>query len=247
MRLGNGECMGQYIYGRNTVRSALKEGKVTKIYLMSTIKDREIEQECNKRGIKIIFKTTKEIEQMVQGVHQGIVAEIANYEFVNLEYLIKKAKESQYPLLVLLDGIKDPHNFGAIMRSCDAFGAQGIIVGKHNQVGLTATVAKVSTGAIDHIRVAQVGNLNQTIKALKEAGFWIVSSDGSATIDYRQVDYKCPIVLVVGSEGEGISRLVLANSDFVLKIPMCGSVNSLNASVATAIFLAEIYNNRFPI
>ncbi len=239
--------MGQYIYGRNTVKSALKEGKVTKLYLMSMIKDRDIEQECEKKGVKIIYKTTKELEQLVHGVHQGIVAEIANYEFVSLEFLIKKSKETQYPLLVLLDGIKDPHNLGAIMRSCDAFGAQGIIVGKHNQVGLTATVAKVSTGAIDHVRVAQVGNLNQTIKALKEAGFWIVSSDGNATNDYRQIDYKCPIVLVVGSEGEGISRLVLTNSDFVVKIPMCGSVNSLNASVATAIFLAEVYNNRFPI
>lgn len=239
--------MGQYIYGRNTVKSALKEGKVTKLYLLSTIRDREIEQECDKKGIKITYKTIKELDQMSSGVHQGIIAEVVNYEFVNLDYLIQKAMKEEYPLLVLLDGIKDPHNLGAIMRSCDAFGAQGIIVGKHNQVGLTATVAKVSTGAIDHVRVAQVGNLNQAIKTLKEAGFWIVSSDGSAKQDYRQVDYKCPIVLVVGSEGEGISHLVLANSDFVVKIPMCGSVNSLNASVAAAIFLAEIYNNRFPL
>lgn len=247
LRLGRGETMGQFIYGRNTVRSAIKEGKVLKVYLQNTIKDREIERECSQKGIKIIYKTPKELEQMAQGVHQGVLAEVTNYEFVSLEYLINKSKNAQYPLLVMLDGIKDPHNLGAIMRSCDAFGAQGIIVGKHNQVGLTATVAKVSTGAIDHIRVAQVNNLNQAIKTLKEAGFWVVSSDGSANLDYRQIDYKCPIVLVVGSEGEGISRLVLENSDFITKIPMCGSVNSLNASVAAAIYLAAIHNNRFPL
>ena len=239
--------MGQCIYGRNTIKSALKEGKVTKLYLQNSIRDRELEQECEKRGIKVIVKTIKELDQMVHGVHQGMVAEVVNYEFVSLEHLINKSKKAKYPLLVLLDGIKDPHNLGAIMRSCDAFGAQGIIVGKHNQVGLTATVAKVSTGAIDHIPVAQVGNLNQAIKTLKEEGFWVVASDGGANQDYRQIDYKCPILLVVGSEGEGISRLVLTNSDFIVKIPMCGSVNSLNASVAAAIFLAEIYNNRFPL
>ena len=134
--------MGQCIYGRNTIKSALKEGKVTKLYLQNSVRDRELEQECEKRGIKIIIKNIKELDQMVHGVHQGMVAEVVNYEFVSLEHLINKSKKSKYPLLVLLDGIKDPHNLGAIMRSCDAFGAQGIIVGKHNQVGLTATVAK---------------------------------------------------------------------------------------------------------
>lgn len=238
--------MGQLIYGRNTVRSALKEGKITKIYIQSTIKDIEFEKECIKKGITIIPKSLKELDQLVKGNHQGIVAEVPTYEFLSLESLIKRAKKAEYPLIVLLDGIKDPHNLGAIMRSCDAFGAQGIIVGKHNQVGLTSTVAKVSTGAIDFVDVAQVNNLNQAIKKLKEEGFWIVSTDGAANQDYREIDYKCPIVLVVGSEGEGVSKLVLTNSDFIVKVPMVGSVNSLNASVATAVFLAQIYNNRFP-
>ncbi len=239
--------MAQCIYGRNTVRSALKEGKVQVLYLLSSLHDKELERECDQKGVRVIRKSLKDLDQMVRGVHQGIVAEITNYEYLDLESLIKKSKLSKYPLLVILDGIKDPHNLGAIMRSCDAFGAQGIIVSKHNQVGLTSTVAKVSTGAIDHVRVAQVSNLNNAIKTLKEEGYWVVSSDGSATKDYRQIDYKCPIALVVGSEGEGISRLVLSNSDFIVKIPMCGSVNSLNASVATAVILAEIYNNRFPL
>ena len=127
-----------------------------------------------------------------------------------------------------------------------AFGANGIILKKNGQVGVTSTVAKVSTGAIDFVPVAMVTNLAQTIKTLKSNGYWIVGSDGSAKQDYREIDYKCPIALVVGSEGEGISRLVLENCDFISKITMIGHVNSLNASVATAVYLAQIFNNRFP-
>ena len=145
----------------------------------------------------------------------------------------------------MLDGINDPHNLGAILRSADAFGADGVIVKKHGQAPLNATVAKVSTGAIDFVPVCQVTNLTQTINELKKNGYWVVSSDGSAKMDLNDIDYKFPTVLVVGSEGEGISRLILENSDYITKINMVGHVNSLNASVACAIYLSTIHYKRF--
>ncbi len=240
--------MGKYIYGRNTVKSALQKGRISRIFLQSSFHDQSIIELCKKSQVPMSVVDSKELDNMVRGVHQGIVGEmIKDYEYVSLDDLIVQSKSSEYPLLIILDSINDPHNLGAIMRSADAFGAQGIIVSKHNQVGLTSTVAKVSTGAIDYVPVAQVGNLNLTLKILKKEGFWIVSSDGMATQDYREIDYKCPIALVVGSEGKGVSKLVLDNSDFIIKIPMVGHVNSLNASVATAVLLAEIFQNRFPI
>ena len=239
--------MAQWIYGRNTVKSALKEKKVSRIFLTPQWKDDSIIQECRRQNIPIVRKTIQELDHMVHGVHQGIAAEIDEYQYADMNEVIRNAKEKEFPLLILLDGINDPHNLGAILRSADAFGAHGIIIGKYDQVGLTSTVAKVSTGAIDHVPVVQVTNLNQAIRLLQKEGFWIVSSDGSAAHDYREIDYKMPVVLVVGSEGKGISRLVLENSDFIVKIPMCGSVNSLNASVATAVLLAQIYQNRFPL
>ena len=143
-------------------------------------------------------------------------------------------------IIVILDGINDPHNLGAILRCCDVFNVSGVLIPKHNQVPLTATVAKTSAGAINYVPVALVGNLNQTIEKLKEEGFWIVSTDGSATIDYQSLKYDFNVALVIGSEGQGVSRLVLKNSDYVVKIPQYGHVNSLNASVATGILLAKI-------
>ena len=140
----------------------------------------------------------------------------------------------------MLDGIEDPHNLGAILRSADAFGVDGVIIKSRGGVGLNGTVAKVSTGAISYVKVAEVNNLTKAALKLKDAGYWIVESDGSASLSYDEVDYHCPICLVVGSEGFGISRLLLSKADFVVKIPMKGHVNSLNASVATGILLSLI-------
>lgn len=239
--------MAQYIYGRNTVLSALKEHKVKAIYIADGFSLFSILDEIKKQNLIAKTSSKQELNRMAQnGNHQGVVAEIDDYKYSSLEEIIKKAKKSQYPLIVILDGVKDPQNLGAILRSCDAFGANGIILKKNGQVGVNSIVAKVSTGAIDFVPVAMVTNLVQTIKTLKNNGYWIVGSDGLAKQDYREIDYKCPIALVVGSEGEGISRLVLENCDFISKITMVGHVNSLNASVATAVYLAQIFNNRFP-
>ena len=133
----------------------------------------------------------------------------------------------------MLDGIVDPHNFGAILRCCDIFGVVGVIISKHNQVPLNGTVTKTSAGAINYVPVVAVSNLNNAIRMLKEAGFWIVSSSGNAETNYQDLKYDFPTVLVIGNEGDGVSQLVIKNSDYLVKIPMYGKVNSLNDSVAT--------------
>jgi len=239
--------MAQYIYGRNTVLSAIKENKIKSIYIVKNFSFAPILNELKSKDIAVQSVEKDQLDRFVNYKnHQGVVAEVETYQYRPINDLIKDASQAQYPLLILLDGIKDPQNLGAIMRSADAFGVNGIIIKKNGQVGVNSVVAKVSTGAINYVPVSQVTNLVQTIKSLKEQGYWVVASDGSAKLDYRDVDYKCPIALIVGSEGEGISRLVLENSDFITRIKMIGHVNSLNASVATALYLAQIFNNRFP-
>ncbi len=237
--------MSQFIYGRNTVCSALKEMKVRRLILQSNFNDGRILGLAKDAKVKVEYKSVNELNTLTKGAnHQGVLAEIEDYKYSSLDELIARGKNKKYPLIVMLDGINDPHNLGAIMRSVDSFGADGIIVKKYGQAPLNATVAKVSTGAIDFVPVCQVTNLNQAIKKLKDEGYWVVSSDGSAKMDLTELDYKFPTVLVVGSEGEGISRLVLDNSDYITKINMVGHVNSLNASVACAVYLSTIFYKR---
>ena len=157
-----------------------------------------------------------------------------------LKELIADSKKSRYPTLLLLDGIEDPHNLGAILRSADAFGIDGVVMRRHGQVPINPTVYRTSAGAACYVKAAEVSSLSNAIRELKDAGFWIVATDGEAKQEYYDVDYRLPVAIVVGSEGKGVSRLVLENSDFVVKIPMHGHVNSLNASVAAGIFLAQV-------
>jgi 23S rRNA (guanosine2251-2'-O)-methyltransferase len=239
--------MAQYIYGRNTVLSAILDGKVIRVFLTPTFSDLKIREALTTKKISFEKRSADELDKLTHGVHQGVVAEIADYHYLTIDELCQKASAKAFPLLVMLDELNDPHNLGAILRSVDAFGADGLIIKKDGQVALNATVGKVSTGAIDHVPVCQVTNLSQTLKELKKKGYWAFASDGSATTDYREPDYKMPTVLIVGSEGQGVSRLVLENSDFVVKIPMVGHVNSLNASVATAVLLAAIFDRRAPM
>lgn len=221
--------------------SSLLEGKVENAFCAPGFSDTRILTELKKRKITWSTKPVKELDETTEGAnHQGIIAYAVDFSYKSLEEITHKAHKSKYPLLIMLDEINDPHNLGAILRSADAFGANGVIVKKHNQVGLTAVVAKVSTGAINYVDVCQVTNLTNTLVKLKAEGYWIVASDGGSKQDYRSVDYKMPVALVVGGEGKGVSRLVLENSDFMIKIPMTGHVNSLNASVATAVLLAQI-------
>lgn len=228
------------IYGRNPVKEALRSKRVKTIYLANGFSNNEVLSLIDKNHINVTYKSVKELDSMTQGVHQGVAAIIRDYEYYSLESILDRASKQEKPLIVILDGINDPHNLGAILRCGDVFNVTGILIPKHNQVPLNATVAKTSAGAINYVPVALVGNLNQTIEKLKENGFWIVSTDGSGSYNYQDLKYDFKVALVIGSEGQGVSRLVLNNSDYVVKIPQFGHVNSLNASVAAGILLAKI-------
>ena len=190
----------------------------------------------------------KKIDQMVEGIHQGVVAQVAAYDYVELDDLFAKAAErNEAPFFMILDEVEDPHNLGSIMRTADAVGAHGIIIPKRRAVGLTATVAKASTGAIEYIPVARVTNLARAVEELKERGVWIVGTDAKGSDDYRNMDGNMPIGLVIGSEGKGMARLVKEKCDFLIRLPMAGKVTSLNASVAAGLLMYEVYRKRNPL
>lgn len=242
--------MKEYIFGKNTLANALKNNQSIKIVYMSpSFQDDRVTQLLKEKNIPYEIRQNNALSSLVgkDKNHQGIVAEVEEYHYLTLEEMINNLKNKENPLLVMLDGLEDPHNLGAILRSVDALGGDGVIIGANRQVRLNSTVAKVSTGAIEYVPCAMVTNLNQAVQKLKDAGYWIVCSDGEARLDYREVDYNMKTCLIVGSEGFGVSKLLLKNSDFVVKIPMVGHVNSLNASVACALFLSQIYNWRNPI
>ena len=230
------------IYGKNPVYEALNAKKALKVFMVANFNDQRIINLVREYKIPVVNVSPNEMDKMSNnGVHQGVAAELKPYQTVSLDEIILKAKKKDKKIIVMLDNIEDPHNLGAILRSADVFEASGVILPKHNSVSLNATVAKTSAGAINYVPVAVVNNLNQTIKQLKEEGYWVVSTDGSATIDYSSIKYDFPVVVVIGSEGKGVSSLVLKNSDYIVKIPQFGHVNSLNASVAAGILLAEVH------
>ena len=231
------------IYGKNPVIEAIRAKKAIKIFVVNNFNDQKILSLINDNHLTVTSISSNEMDRMCNGVHQGIAAELKPYQTVSLEEIIYKAKNKEKKIIVMLDNISDPHNLGAIIRSADVFEAAGIILPKHNSVSLNATVAKTSAGAINYVPVAVVNNLNQAIKTLKEEGYWIVSTDGSAEISYSSIKYDFPVVIVIGSEGKGVSPLVLKNSDYIVKIPQFGHVNSLNASVAAGILLAEVHKS----
>lgn len=237
--------MSQLMYGKNVVKQILsKPERIEEVYLCA--KDDEIEKSCRKHSIKVNYVSKKELSKLTKSEHhQGIAVRMQSYQTYSLDELIQN-KKNEYGLLILLDEIEDPHNLGAILRSADAVGADGVIFKKNHAVGLTPTVAKVSAGAIDTVKCAEVTNLVQTVEKLKKEGYWIVGTDMGAT-DYRTLNYDFHTVLVIGNEGKGISRLLKEKCDYVISLPMVGEIESLNASVSTGILLYEIYNKRFPV
>jgi len=230
------------VYGKNPVIEGINAKKVLKVFLVTNFNDQKILNLIKENKINCVTVPPSEMDKMSEGgVHQGVAAELKPYQTVSLEEIIFKARKKEKKIIVMLDNINDPHNLGAILRSADVFEAAGVILPKHNSVSLNATVAKTSAGAINYVPVAVVNNLNQAIKTLKDEGYWVVSTDGSATISYSSIKYDFPVVVVIGSEGKGVSSLVLKNSDYIVKIPQFGHVNSLNASVAAGILLAEVH------
>ncbi len=242
--------MRQYIYGKNTVIESLKGNKpVYEVYMMKNLKDDKLLSLIQSKNAKVTFVTQKNVLNDLVGsvAHQGIVAQVEGYGYSSVKEILASIPKGKQPLLLMLDGLEDPHNLGAILRTSDAIGVDGVIIGKNRSVGLTSTVAKVSTGAIDHVKVAQVTNLSRTLEDLKKQGFWVVGCDLHESKDYREIDYNMPLVVVIGSEGFGISRLVKSHCDMNVILPMVGHVTSLNASVATAVILYQVFNSRHPL
>ncbi|MDR1721407.1 MAG: 23S rRNA (guanosine(2251)-2'-O)-methyltransferase RlmB [Endomicrobium sp.] len=231
------------IYGRNPVLELLKVGKrsVNKIMLSQSAKGRvilEIVNLAKQKGI-VVHNVPPEKLNKFSGNLQGIVAEVSSVEYVDLSNLIGKAKKSSKPLLVILDGVEDPHNLGAIIRNCVAFGADGVIIPKWRAAGVNETVAKSSAGSIEHISISRVVNTNQAIKLLKENSFWIAGVEKRGRT-LENIDLHFPAALVIGSEGFGLHALTRKNCDFLISIPQKNTISSLNASCASAVILYEI-------
>ncbi len=237
------------IEGRNAVLEAFRSGKtIDKLFVLDGCKDGpvvSILREAKKTDAILSYVQRERLDQLSQtGKHQGVIAYAAAYEYAEVEDILLAAKEKgEPPFLILLDNIEDPHNLGAMIRTAHQAGAHGIIIPKRRAVGLTATVAKTSAGAINYLPVAKVTNLSATIEELKEQGLWFVCADMDGELMYR-LNLKGPIGLVIGSEGEGVGRLVKEKCDYVAKIPMYGKVDSLNASVAMGVMAYEIVRQR---
>ena len=233
--------MNMLVYGRNVAKDLLKKGKkIEKIYLQDNFSDKEVISLIENQKIKVIRLPKREIDNLCSGVHQGILLFVPDYEYTDFNRFLKNNEEK----VVLLDHIEDPHNLGAIIRTCEAAGIKSIIIPKDRQVQVNATVMKVSVGTLDNVNVIQVTNLSTTIDKLKDNGYWIVGTALENSVDYRDIDYNGKIALIVGNEGFGISNLVMKKCDFIAKIPMYGTTNSLNASVAAGIMIYEMIRNR---
>lgn len=237
------------IEGRNAVLEAFRSGKpVDKLFVLDGCQDgpvRTIVREAKKHDTLVQFVDKERLTQLSQtGRHQGVIAYTAAYEYAQVEDMLALAKErGEDPFLIFLDDIEDPHNLGAIIRTANLAGAHGVIIPKRRAVGLTATVAKTSAGAINYTPVAKVTNLTKTMKELKEKGLWFVCADMGGESMYK-LNLTGPIGLVIGNEGEGVSRLVKETCDFVASIPMKGDIDSLNASVAAGVLAYEIVRQR---
>ena len=229
------------VYGRNVAKDILKKGeKVEKIFLQENFNDKEIISLIENSKIVVFYKKKREIDNLCSGVHQGILLFIPDYQYSNINTFLNKNEEK----VVILDHIEDPHNLGAIIRTCEAAGIKSVIIPKDRQVQVNATVMKTSVGTLDNVNIVQVTNLSNTIDKLKENGYWIVGTALKDSVDYRDIDYTGKIALIVGNEGTGISNLVMKKCDFIAKIPMYGQTNSLNASVDTGIMIYEMIRNR---
>ncbi|MGR5995745.1 23S rRNA (guanosine(2251)-2'-O)-methyltransferase RlmB [Bacillus cereus] len=242
----------EYIIGRNPVIEALRSGRdINKIWIAEGVAKGQVQivlALAKENKIILQHAPKKKLDQLVEGNHQGVIAQVVAYQYAELEDLFKVAeKRNEDPFFLILDEIEDPHNLGSIMRTADATGAHGIIIPKRRAVGLTASVAKASTGAIEYIPVARVTNLSRTIDELKERGLWIAGTDAKGKTDYRNLDGTMPIGLVIGSEGKGMSRIIGEKCDFLITLPMVGKVTSLNASVAASLLMYEVYRKRHEI
>ena len=230
------------VYGRNVAKDLLeKNKKIKKVYLQDTFNDNYLKSLIEKRNLNVEICSKNKIDDLCSGVTQGIILDIPDYSYKDFHDVLNDENQD---FVVLLDHIEDSHNFGAIIRTCEAAGVKTIIIPNKRQVPVNATVWKTSVGTLSNVDIVMVSNISNAIDRLKEVGYWVVGTALEDSVDYRSIDYSSKIALVIGNEGEGISKLVAKKCDFIAKIPMYGTTNSLNASVAAGIMIYEIIRNR---
>ena len=228
------------VYGRNVAEDLIKnKKKINKIILQEGFNDKNLISLIENGNFNVEIKSKREIDDLAKGVHQGILLFIPDYQYNDLSSLNEKDD-----VIVILDHIEDPHNFGAIIRTCEAAGIRSIVVPKDRQVLINSTVMKTSVGTLDNMNIILVSNLSNTIDKLKKDNYWIVGTSLNNSVDYRSVDYSGKIAIIIGNEGSGISNIVSSKCDFLVKIPMYGLTNSLNASVAAGIMIYEVIRDR---
>lgn len=248
----NKEFNGQddIVYGVHAVTEALQANTGNKLYIQDDLRGKNVDKIkslATEKKVSISWTPKKTLSDMTNGaVHQGFVLRVSEFAYAELDTILEKAAQEENPLILILDGLNDPHNFGSILRTADATGVDGIIIPKHRAVGITPTVTKASTGAVEHIPVARVTNLAQSIATLKENQFWIFGTDMSGT-DYRRWNTQGAIALIIGNEGRGMSQGLHKEVDELLTIPMTGHVQSLNAGVAAGLLMYEVYRGRNPL
>lgn len=227
------------IYGKNCVYEAIRANhKIKEIHILKDLKDKSFKDMIYDKGYKVLLDEKKDMDKLFGSSHQGYGAIVSDYEYSDLSIAFEN--NGKRKIYLALDELSDPHNLGAIIRSCDAFSIDGIILPKNRSVQITEVVAHVSTGAIEYVPIIMVNNLSQAIIKMKENGYWAVGTDAAADKLASDIDKSLNLVVVIGSEGFGISRLVAKNCDYMIKIPMTGHVNSLNASVSAGIILSDL-------
>lgn len=232
-----------YVYGKNVAKELLRNKRnIKKVYLMNGFRDDEILALLNKENILIEYQEKRQLDKLESGNHQGIILQIEDYNYLSLNDMLDNLPSN--PFIVILDHLEDPHNFGAIIRTCEAAGVDYIVIPKDRSVNINSTVMKTSVGALDNVKIVMVTNLNTCINKLKSNKIWIIGTDMENSVCYDQIDYKIPVAIVIGSEGFGMSSLVKKNCDFIARIPMNGKINSLNASVAAGIMIYEVIRQR---
>ena len=228
------------IYGRNVCEVALKENvKIRKIYLQEGFSDKKLLNMIEKIKLKPTYLLKRKMDDLVNGIHQGIIFDVSDYKYADIDKLLGENK-----FVVMLDHLEDVHNLGAIIRTCEAAGVDAIIIPENREVLVNGSVIKTSAGCAYQMDIVKVVNLARTIDYLKANNYWIVGTSLDTDLDYREVDYSGNICLVIGNEGKGISALISKKCDFITKIPMYGRTNSLNASVAAGIMIYEVIRNR---
>ncbi len=232
-----------YVYGKNVAKEIISNNrKIKKAYLSLNLKDSKIDEDLKSMNVAINYLNNHEMDKLEKKNHQGIILEIPDYKYLSEKDMFDKMPDN--PFIIILDHLEDPHNFGAIIRTCEAAGVDFIIIPKNRSVSVNSSVMKTSTGALDNVNIVEVTNLNNAINKLKKSGVWIVGTDMENSVSYETIDYKLPVAIIIGSEGFGMSNLVKKNCDFIVNIPMYGKINSLNASVAAGIMIYEVIKQR---